>query len=120
MLDDNAIPVPARCERDVINRDRFAAGRGDAQCADARVADRKRQWQPRDRAFVTRWRFLRCAGFERYRHARGAEPGDVEPATCQLREIGIEFGLVDLDRSEERRVGKEWGSTGRSRWSPYP
>src|SRR3546814_10050050 len=57
MLDDNAIPVPARCERDVINRDRFAAGRGDAQCADARVADRKRQWQPRDRAFVTRWRF---------------------------------------------------------------
>src|SRR3546814_10547712 len=69
-------------------------------------------------------------GFERYRHARGAEPGDVEPATCQLREIGIEFGIVDLDvggsqadlqllqfqrppetalharRSEERRVGK--------------
>src|SRR3546814_5480378 len=26
----------------------------------------------------------------------------------------------DLDlRSEERRVGKEWVSTGRSRWSPY-
>src|SRR3546814_5576000 len=24
------------------------------------------------------------------------------------------------DRSEERRVGKEWVSTGRSRWSPYP
>src|SRR3546814_8688394 len=23
-------------------------------------------------------------------------------------------------RSEERRVGKECGSTGRSRWSPYP
>src|SRR3546814_11783059 len=22
-------------------------------------------------------------------------------------------------RSEERRVGKEWSSTGRSRWSPY-
>src|SRR3546814_11865264 len=22
-------------------------------------------------------------------------------------------------RSEERRVGKEWGSTGRTRWSPY-
>src|SRR3546814_20082913 len=24
-----------------------------------------------------------------------------------------------FDRSEERRVGKEWVSTGRSRWSPY-
>src|SRR3546814_19113165 len=23
-------------------------------------------------------------------------------------------------RSAERRVGKAWGSTGRSRWSPYP
>src|SRR3546814_5474259 len=23
------------------------------------------------------------------------------------------------ERSEERRVGKEWVSTGRSRWSPY-
>src|SRR3546814_1274376 len=28
-------------------------------------------------------------------------------------------GLVKR-RSEERRVGKEGGSTGRSRWSPYP
>src|SRR3546814_14744260 len=26
----------------------------------------------------------------------------------------------DLERSEERRVGKECVSTGRSRWSPYP
>src|SRR3546814_13106676 len=26
---------------------------------------------------------------------------------------------VGLDRSEERRVGKEWVSTCRSRWSPY-
>src|SRR3546814_16618471 len=26
---------------------------------------------------------------------------------------------TDLQRSEERRVGKEWVSTGRSRWSPY-
>src|SRR3546814_13880202 len=24
-----------------------------------------------------------------------------------------------VERSEERRVGKEWGSTCRSRWSPY-
>src|SRR3546814_17716121 len=26
---------------------------------------------------------------------------------------------TDASRSEERRVGKEWVSTGRSRWSPY-
>src|SRR3546814_9837601 len=25
-----------------------------------------------------------------------------------------------VERSEERRVGKEWVRTGRSRWSPYP
>src|SRR3546814_2592087 len=28
-------------------------------------------------------------------------------------------GLPGTTRSEERRVGKECGSTGRSRWSPY-
>src|SRR3546814_11964735 len=31
----------------------------------------------------------------------------------------IDDGLAQTDRSEERRVGKECGSTGRSRWSPY-
>src|SRR3546814_11623453 len=30
----------------------------------------------------------------------------------------VEFQLVVKARSEERRVGKECGSTGRSRWSP--
>src|SRR3546814_11807583 len=30
------------------------------------------------------------------------------------------FGVVSCDRSEERRVGKECVSRGRSRWSPYP
>src|SRR3546814_13309985 len=62
MLDDNAIPVPARCERDVIKRDRFAAGRGDPQRDNARVADRTSQWQPRDRTLDHRVRFLRVAG----------------------------------------------------------
>src|SRR3546814_7872343 len=28
-------------------------------------------------------------------------------------------GQIGKERSEERRVGKECGSTGRSRWSPY-
>src|SRR3546814_13139428 len=27
--------------------------------------------------------------------------------------------VIELARSEERRVGKEWVSTCRSRWSPY-
>src|SRR3546814_19777960 len=28
-------------------------------------------------------------------------------------------GFSGYERSEERRVGKEWGSTCRSRWAPY-
>src|SRR3546814_16142307 len=36
--------------------------------------------------------------------------------------VGISSGaaLAAAFRSEERRVGKEWVSTCRSRWSPYP
>src|SRR3546814_12213837 len=37
---------------------------------------------------------------------------------CQLRRTGP--SNHGLSRSEERRVGKEWVSTCRSRWSPYP
>src|SRR3546814_12120602 len=39
-----------------------------------------------------------------------------------LAEDQGKFHLVgpDGERSEERRVGKECVSTGRSRWSPYP
>src|SRR3546814_13703871 len=35
--------------------------------------------------------------------------------------LGLALGcaLLTLIRSEERRVGNEWVSTGRSRWSPY-
>src|SRR3546814_2420734 len=33
--------------------------------------------------------------------------------------VGDDFLLAFHDRSEERRVGKECVSTGRSRWSPY-
>src|SRR3546814_3389483 len=32
--------------------------------------------------------------------------------------INTAVGVASIDRSEERRVGKEWGSTCRSRWSP--
>src|SRR3546814_12958313 len=31
----------------------------------------------------------------------------------------VERGVTRASRSEQRRVGKEWVSTGRSRWSPY-
>src|SRR3546814_13257959 len=53
-------------------------------------------------------------------------PGDIASmgvATfSEMPMVGIGFGLggsVLLDRSEERRVGKECVSTCRSRWSPY-
>src|SRR3546814_10727147 len=36
-----------------------------------------------------------------------------------LAQSGLKVGLLDADRSEERRVGKECVSTCRSRWSPY-
>src|SRR3546814_5505615 len=46
---------------------------------------------------------------ERFRHLGHAPLG---------RGIGSRV-LKGADRSEERRVGKEWVSTCRSRWSPY-
>src|SRR3546814_17552508 len=36
-----------------------------------------------------------------------------------IDESVLTAGLVDMARSEERRVGKECGRTSRSRWSPY-
>src|SRR5699024_959845 len=44
------------------------------------------------------------------------DPGSI-PALCALLRLKATTGtrLNELDRSEERRVGKEW----RSRWSPY-
>src|SRR3546814_19076199 len=35
----------------------------------------------------------------------------------KIRQRNLELGSV---RSDERRVGKEWGSPCRYRWSPYP
>src|SRR3546814_16473295 len=40
-----------------------------------------------------------------------------DAATAQVREAF--FRLTAFKRSEERRVGEECVSTGRSRWSPY-
>src|SRR3546814_17935271 len=49
---------------------------------------------------------------------RDAEPDD---ARVEREDVGGQPGVVAVQkRSEERRVGKEWVSTCRSRWSPYP
>src|SRR3712207_8362268 len=39
-----------------------------------------------------------------------------DPLTTKEFRVDLVYGLVNLMRSEERRVGKEC----RSRWSPYP
>src|SRR3546814_14546426 len=53
----------------------------------------------------------------------GADPyyhldGPVQATEKLLKDTGMGIGDIDL-RSEERRVGKEWVSTFRSRWSQY-
>src|SRR3546814_18231717 len=48
------------------------------------------------------------------REALGGHQSGQAHLACYLHN-GNEY----LERSEERRVGKEWGSTCRSRWSPY-
>src|SRR3546814_14419522 len=46
---------------------------------------------------------------------------DEESVSAGLDAAGSAYGITRLlvNRSEERRVGKEWFSTCRSRWSPY-
>src|SRR3546814_3398100 len=46
----------------------------------------------------------------------GSVPGSFDVAAKEMFREGIRI----TPRSEERRVGKECVSTGRSRWSPYP
>ena len=54
-----------------------------------------------------------CSGIENYsRHITGRKPGE-KPYT--LMDFFPDDYLIIVDRSEERRVGKEC----RSRWSPY-
>src|SRR3546814_2150690 len=44
----------------------------------------------------------------------------VHPRRIRVDLVGLgRVGIVVVDRSEERRVGKECVSTCRSRWSPY-
>src|SRR3546814_11012440 len=39
-------------------------------------------------------------------------------ATCPEKVIALEPRLNFTNSSEERRVGKEWGRTGKPRWAP--
>src|SRR3546814_11293991 len=49
-----------------------------------------------------------------YGNVTAASVGALQRRLLSLEQQGAEA------RSEERRVGKEWVSTCRSRWSPYP
>src|SRR3546814_13076489 len=65
------------------------------------------------------------------RHRAVVQVGRAQPDAVE-RHVGVAEGLAEMGeaprvagvqrrlvRSEERRVGKEWVSTCRSRWSPY-
>src|SRR3546814_17835933 len=57
--------------------------------------------------------------------ACGVELGELQDAVTvyldnELDSLKVEGVTDPYPRSEERRVGKECVSTGRSRWSPYP
>src|SRR3546814_11233584 len=56
----------------------------------------------------------------------GGRAGSLDDQAAVVGEFEVGFGLVGVGvaaafvRSEERRVGNECVSTGRSRWSPLP
>src|SRR3546814_12823027 len=55
---------------------------------------------------------------EEYSHSSAPEVF-LAAASQRTKNIRLGHGIVQLTRSEERRVGKECVSTCRSRWSPY-
>src|SRR3546814_9713047 len=61
-------------------------------------------------------RELECGGVELARRSEVRPAAHIHPAVTAA--IDGEFFAL-RQRSEERRVGKEWVSTCRSRWSPY-
>src|SRR3546814_19944131 len=62
--------------------------------------------------------YPRAIWFEAGNHLIAARRRRLEQiALRQILALGQPF--QQLRRSEERRGGKEWVSTGRSRWSPY-
>src|SRR3546814_14765518 len=83
------------------------------------VADGLREAQPDKRPFI-----LTRSGFGGLQRASAALwSGDVAARWADLRDqisAGVNLAMSGIPRSEERRVGKECVSTGRSRWSPCP
>src|SRR3546814_16132842 len=55
-------------------------------------------------------------GHDHHAHDRGVEEHRGGQAEAEHLD---ERAVAEGERSEERRVGKEWVSTGRSRWSAY-
>src|SRR3546814_11796810 len=65
-----------------------------------------------------------AAGGGNREHGRTLECLHLQGADCVLRQgelqrFSLNFFWLVMNRSEERRVGKECVSTCRSRWSPY-
>src|SRR3546814_15509795 len=68
---------------------------------------------------VTIWHCGVSTGQEAYSMAMLlAEQGD-KWAGWTVQIVGTDVSYQAISRSEERRVGKAWVSTGRSRWSAY-
>src|SRR3546814_18305487 len=67
-------------------------------------------------------RTILVSGDEGQVHFRGLRGGklDLRLLSCFLQALKGQLVLGKVNRSEERRVGKECVSTCRSRWSPYP
>src|SRR3546814_10352687 len=85
--------------------------------SDVCSSDLEAQDQPEDRGRRARREELAVLdehriGFEPDARVADAERGGEPPARGRAAPI-------EEPRSEARRGGKEWGSTGRSRWSPY-
>src|SRR3546814_16817632 len=73
------------------------------------------------RVFVGKGEQVQGRQLERDGDARDGVDGDPDEAVFDVRQVSLgdeaDFGEI-AERSEERRVGKECGSTGRSGWSP--
>src|SRR3546814_14584839 len=66
-------------------------------------------------------RVLALVGIRAYqREAFHLRPLGLDRLAAGLGQLPLRAALAGCQRSEERRVGKEGGSTCRSRWSPYP
>src|SRR3546814_4808408 len=61
----------------------------------------------------------RHVGDQNQQQEEDAEPRQRGPDHLHHRHAGDAGGDEEVERSEERRVGKECVSTCRSRWSPY-